>query len=584
MEGYQFARMETYSIQGAPGSRSHRKNGQRAWTAEEVIQEAERNRLASLHVPAGGPPPEILPGSVHSFADVRAALAKAAAVREPYLRKQKDGSVKKAKRKLRSDARTLYSSVVSLPALSKDALADPVLRKECVSLIEAAMEHERATLARSGGELLMGVIHWDEEHVHAHFLAVAPQAGRVDCLHPGRMAKEAFNATCLATGETDRKAIGRGANRAYRDAMMKWQDDFYDAVFDKAGLLRYGPKRHRLSRAEYQKAKAFKASQAEDARRSKALEAEISDQRGKLSAILREADETSREISRRTTEIQKERIDLLVREHEVSGIAAKAKQEIERAESVASSATEWRKALRVGMKSIEKREIDYQPPKQDRDEGLQFGPAAPKDEARRDKLRSRIMPAFDVLVGFARRIFQVRRREEALAKAEARQKAVAMAQELKAAELRRQANVVAAAMLQADRVPPEPLAGVAFETPGIMTEECFPGAWAIASDTAPDTLRKRLNATTNLELRTAYQATRDAVRLCEDDDGLRARYATGKRVIEMNAADRGFDLETGRQDLKKAKCPEIAQLHRDEFVKPMKVVEKSLHRVRTRGS
>ena len=41
MEGYQFARMETFSRQGAPGKKQSgakvRKNGQRAWTVEEVI-------------------------------------------------------------------------------------------------------------------------------------------------------------------------------------------------------------------------------------------------------------------------------------------------------------------------------------------------------------------------------------------------------------------------------------------------------------------------------------------------------------------------------------------------------------------
>ena len=100
MKGYQFARMESYSVQGAPGTNfsdvKFRKSGERAWTAEEVLDEAERKPWASFHVNPGGPPPEILPGTVSTFAEARAAHAKAATVRETYLRKGK-----KAKRKLR---------------------------------------------------------------------------------------------------------------------------------------------------------------------------------------------------------------------------------------------------------------------------------------------------------------------------------------------------------------------------------------------------------------------------------------------------------------------------------------------------
>ena len=72
MEGCQFTRMETYSVQGAPGKATTgsevRKSGARAWTAEEVFQEAERHPLASLHVSVQGIPPEIVPGTVGTFA------------------------------------------------------------------------------------------------------------------------------------------------------------------------------------------------------------------------------------------------------------------------------------------------------------------------------------------------------------------------------------------------------------------------------------------------------------------------------------------------------------------------------------
>ncbi|KKM68744.1 hypothetical protein LCGC14_1457860, partial [marine sediment metagenome] len=258
IEGYQFARMETFSAQGAPGKAAQgpklRKSGARAWTATEVFDEAERVPLACPHVEPGGPPPEIIPGSVNSFAAARSEHAKAAAVRESYVRKGK-----KAKRKLRSDAHSLYSSVVSLPTLTADALADPELRAECVTLLKDAMAHERKAIVAAGGVLLMGVIHWDEDHVHAHYLAIQPRKGRIDELHPGRTAKAAFNEAHAAEKATDPKAVGKGANAAYRAAMRRWQDDFYEAVFDPAGLLRFGPKRLRYTRAEYKQAMAVKA-------------------------------------------------------------------------------------------------------------------------------------------------------------------------------------------------------------------------------------------------------------------------------------------------------------------------------------
>ncbi|WOI56726.1 hypothetical protein [Palleronia sp. LCG004] len=586
MEGYQFARLETFSVQGAPGSKPTkiRKNGARAWTAEEVLREAERHPMASLHVNPGCPPPQILPGTVGSFAAVRAEHDKAAAVKESYMRKGKDGKKKKAWRKLRSDARTLYSSVVSLPTLTRDALVDPALAADCVALLTEAMQHEQKTLAARGGVLLMGVIHWDEKHVHAHYLAVAPQAGRADGLHPGHAAKAAFNAAHVDAGDTDRKAVGHGANRAYCEAMRGWQDSFHAEVFDGAGLLRYGPKRHRLSRADYQKAKAAKAQQAEDAKRSKILAIEISGQEKQLAAIVKEAAESARHLAREKASMAGDKVDLLVREHEVASLAVQAREEISRGQSVASTAEARIRALTVGTRAIEERQIDYRPGDRDRREGLTFGPAAPADKKERGKLKDAIRPAFDVLVGFARRVFRLRQREEAHAELEAESERRACKRDHQDAETRRRAGVVAAALRAKQKPVPEPLEAVTAGTPPTMTEASFPDAWSISSGAKPDEIRERLNKTTNLQLRTAWMATRDAVQLADGNGSLRDRFALGLRVIEANAEDRGFNLESGRQTLDTAKRPEVAALHRDEFTGPVKVANAAKERQRVRGS
>ena len=80
MQGYQFAHMETYSVKGAPGAgpdaTAKKKNGQKAWTAREILDEAERKEMASMHVGEGGPAPEIMEGEVSSFDALRDAIEK----------------------------------------------------------------------------------------------------------------------------------------------------------------------------------------------------------------------------------------------------------------------------------------------------------------------------------------------------------------------------------------------------------------------------------------------------------------------------------------------------------------------------
>lgn len=149
MQGYQFAHMETYSVKGAPGAgpdaTAKKKNGQKAWTAQEIMEEAERKRLASLHVGKGGPPPEIMGGEVSSFDALRDAHAAAAARKESFRYTKKDGTVQTRRRRLRADAPTLHTTIVSLPVTSMDALANPALLEKCRGLLRKAMEDEGST-------------------------------------------------------------------------------------------------------------------------------------------------------------------------------------------------------------------------------------------------------------------------------------------------------------------------------------------------------------------------------------------------------------------------------------------------------
>lgn len=599
MQGYQFAHMETYSVKGAPGadpnSTAKRKSGQRAWTVQEILDEAERDRLASLHVAEGGPPIEIIPGELATFDDLRDAHSRAASKKEVFGYTNKDGSTTERTRKLRSDAPTLHTSIVSLPVTSQEALRDPAILAECREVLYAAMAQERRRIERLGGKMMLGVIHLDESHVHAHFYALDIDRGRVDHLHPGKAAKKAFHDE---NAGGDPKALRKAGNKIYCDAMRCWQDEMHENVFSAAGLMRLGPRNARMTTAEYNKHKKTRAVQAADARRSAALVAQIEEQKGEIREVMQVAEDTEKVLRQQATALQADKIDLLVREHEAASLAAHGREEIERGRTMASTAKAVDAALTRGMQAVEDREIDYRPARNQKPELLVFGPKAPQEKSARVKLNDAIKPAYDLLLGFARRVFGIRERETALVAAEAardiHQKALQAAEAerearqaalgVKEAELRRKASIIDAAVRKAGQASPSSLEDLVAGKNVILTEDSFPGAWAFSRDHSAESVKKQLSATTNLDLRAAYQATRDAMLLTETDAVLRGKFALAVDVIVANAEQRGFNLETGRQNIDEATSPEIAALHRDQFLEATPVKQHVPFRQRVRGS
>lgn len=242
MEGYQFGHLETWSVAGSTGSPHHaerRANGERAWTAAEILDEAERAPGASLHVEAGGEAPQILPGAVASFDQLRGAHA-------------------------------AFTAAFSLPGEVAAKRGDPELRGRCAEVL-GAIAHERSRIETLGGVAMMAVVHWDERMVHAHLYAIDPARGRVDHLQSGRAAKRAFEAEPRHAA-LDKAARNRGGNWAYCAAMRAWQDRLHREVFHGHGLLRLGPRRERLSRADYQHAKRAGAARSADADRQARLD------------------------------------------------------------------------------------------------------------------------------------------------------------------------------------------------------------------------------------------------------------------------------------------------------------------------
>jgi hypothetical protein len=569
--------MDVFSAKGAPGAGAeatpNKKNGQKAWTAQQIMEEAERKELASLHVEPGGPPPQIMPGEVTTFVELRDAHVKATSKKESFRYTKKDGTVQTRRRKLRADAPTLHTTIVSLPITSVDALGDPVLLKECRTLLRQAMEDERERIEPLGGKMMLGVIHLDEKQVHAHFYALDPQRGRVGHLHPGRSAKAAFHSERETSKGEDPKDVRRAGNRAYCDAMRLWQDRIHENVFRHAGLLRIGPKAARLTTAEYNKLKAAMERQALDAKRSAALQAQIAAQEDQIRKMLRAAGAAAKDVTRRSVELQEDKISILVQANEAAIKKARGEEAIEKGARETTDAYAAQRAMLRGWDAVEKREVDYRPETEEKPEGLKFGPAAPDGKSARDSLIAAIRPAYDFVVEIARRAFGRRREEEALGEALRRDEA----------ELRRRAAVVAEALERSRKSVPEALRDIADGGVATYDEASFPGAWAIAAGSDHRKVGDRLNATANLELRNAYMATRDAIRLLEDDASLRAKFEMGMKVIEGGAAHRGFDLETGRQDMNAALSPSLAALHTDQLPEPIKVIRRSSEPIQTRN-
>ena len=269
MQGYQFAHMETWSRQGGAVQKGKqetvRRNGQRGWSAQQIIDEAERSPEASEHVPYSGRKPLVWEGTCGSFDELRKAHEAASTVKLsfPY-RDKKTGKKTTRRRQLRADTHSLYTSVISLPVTTEEALSDPAKMKDCLRVLRLAKAFEKRRLEEAGGEFAMAVLHFDERQVHMHVYGLDRSRGSVNELHPGKAAMDAFRERHGVLSKRDTNLF-QLSKRAHCDAMRGWQDDLHREVFSKVGLLRCGPRRERLSRPDYLKAKQTAEELAETA-------------------------------------------------------------------------------------------------------------------------------------------------------------------------------------------------------------------------------------------------------------------------------------------------------------------------------
>lgn len=267
---YQFIHVEGYGRAAGKG-----KSG--GHTVASILAEAERREGDCPHVQEPKPP-VVLDGL--DPAGVAALATKLAD-------KAKDARG----HKLRKDALCLLGGVVSVPAG-----------------FDRWDEYKRDVVAwlntRYGSSLVSVIEHTDEAHPHLHFYAVPLPGRRFDTLHPGLAAAAAADPR---RGDRKRspeeKEAGRKAGRvAYAQAMREFQDSFFQGVGRKYTLARLGPKKRRLTRAEW---RAEEAARAADARLKEDLKAKESKAQAVQDAARKEREKLA---------VERERLELIRRE------------------------------------------------------------------------------------------------------------------------------------------------------------------------------------------------------------------------------------------------------------------------------
>lgn len=281
MPGPIFLHCQTFSRKPSPAGNS----------LDQVIGEALRDPQFSVHV-ASPQPPRILLGNPATF---RAEHDAHVAARTTEVHTAR-GIVR---RRIRMDRHTLATIVASYP----QTVAQIRARGEKAAAHYEAWE--RATCAwvrgRYGNQLRVVIAHADEEYPHLHFWLLSDDPGADGTtLHAGKVAKRVAEAKAKAAGLEPRAAVKAG-NAALKVAMRGWLDAYHREVGVPLGLTRDGPKRRRLSRAQW-RSELAKAEQ-EMARR----------QQARLDAVARQNDrkqleETKAVLSGQMREVEQQKV------------------------------------------------------------------------------------------------------------------------------------------------------------------------------------------------------------------------------------------------------------------------------------
>lgn len=158
-----------------------------------------------------------------------------------------------SERAIRADRHTMFTVVASYPrptCVVENTTEELALFRRWVEL------NLKWVREQYGTQLKVAFVHTDETFPHIHFWLLADDLGAdATLLHPGKAVKRKTENHLKSGGVSPREAVAAG-NRALRAAMREWQDSYHRAVGAPLGFERDGPKRRRLSRAQYQAERA----------------------------------------------------------------------------------------------------------------------------------------------------------------------------------------------------------------------------------------------------------------------------------------------------------------------------------------
>ena len=322
----------------------------------------------------------------------------------------------------------------------------------------------------------------------------------------------------------------------------------------ESGLPQPEAVRHTSPRA-YREARLARFRAAEDAAQSsrEAAESALSDAESARATAMSDAAAT-RLAAKRQAEEEARRIEAQAR---AAGEKTRAEAEA-RAEALVA-------AVETGLDALLAGELEYVPPTEEKRDTIRQGHTARPGSAF-DALVARIKPAGRRMVRLARKVFELQQRGRALdARADAQTRdarALDDTRRLIGAEPDRRLQTLAVG----------------------YRPEALPGAWAVAADRHDTrTVQAALDQMTNVELRRTLSATRDGVRICEDEPVLRKDLGRAAKLLEFAAGQRGYDPEADTHDPRRATDPSRARLHTDTESLRLHVTRRDRQRQRVRG-
>ena len=217
-----------------------RKPNKACQCVAQIIGEGLRSGGYHPHVEDPKPPVPVFgdPGGFQQLHDAHVAGRRTRAL--------KSGKV--CERAIRTDRHTLFTIVASYPVPTSTVEASPGELKRFKRWVDLTLAWVQA---QYGGQLKAAFAHIDEAYPHLHFWCL-PDDSSADAtlLHPGKVAKRKVEARLKYEGASPREAVAAG-NRALKQAMRTWQNGYHRAVGAPLGMHRDGPKRRRLSRAQW---------------------------------------------------------------------------------------------------------------------------------------------------------------------------------------------------------------------------------------------------------------------------------------------------------------------------------------------